>query len=91
MKARVHIFVSGEVQRVFFRYNTHKKAVEYNLNGWVKNLHDGRVEAIFEGERGDVERILEFCRLGPPNARVISVDIQWEPWKGEFENFKVLY
>ena len=80
MKARVHIFVSGRVQGVFFRSETCREARRYKLKGWVKNLSDGRVEAVFEGEKKDVERLIEFCRNGSPNAQVSAIKVQWEEY-----------
>jgi acylphosphatase len=91
MKARVHVFVSGRVQGVFFRAETADMADRLGLAGWVRNLPDGRVEALFEGEKEDVEKALDFCRRGPPGARVQSLDLKWEDWKGEFQGFRVAY
>jgi len=89
MKARVHIFVSGRVQGVFFRVETRYEAMKRNVAGWVRNTSGGRVEAIFEGEREDVEKLIEFCRKGPSGARVTKVDVQWEEYSGEFKDFKI--
>jgi acylphosphatase len=91
VKARVHVFVSGRVQGVFFRAETADMASRLGLAGWVRNLPDGRVEALFEGEKQDVEKALEFCKRGPPGARVQNVDLKWEEWKGESQNFRVAY
>jgi acylphosphatase len=91
VKARVHVFVSGRVQGVFFRAETADMASRLGLGGWVRNLADGRVEALFEGEKQGVEKALEFCRRGPPGARVQNLELKWEEWKGEFQNFRVAY
>jgi acylphosphatase len=91
MKARVHVFVSGRVQGVFFRAETADMADRLGLAGWVRNLPDGRVEALFEGEKEDVEKALDFCRRGPFGARVQNLDLKWEDWKGEFRDFRVAY
>jgi acylphosphatase len=91
MKARVHVFVSGRVQGVFFRAETADMADRFGLAGWVRNLPDGRVEALFEGEKEDVEKALDFCRRGPSGARVQNLDLKWEDWKGEFQDFRVAY
>jgi acylphosphatase len=91
MKARVHVFVSGRVQGVFFRAETADMADRLGLVGWVRNLPDGRVEALFEGEKADVEKALDFCRRGPPGARVRNLDLKWEDWEGEFQDFRVAY
>jgi acylphosphatase len=91
VKARVRVLVSGRVQGVFFRVETADMAKRLGLTGWVRNLLDGRVEALFEGEKEHVEKVLEFCRRGPPGARVQSLNLKWEEWKGEFQNFRVAY
>jgi acylphosphatase len=91
MKVRAHVYVSGRVQGVFFRSETKEKADEYGVKGWVRNLHDGRVEAIFEGEKEKVDKIIEFCRHGPPGAIVKNIEIIWEEWKGEFKDFRIKY
>jgi len=89
MKVRAHIFVSGRVQGVFFRVETRYEAMKRNVAGWVRNTSGGRVEAIFEGERKDVEKLIDFCRKGSSGARVTKVDVQWEKYSGEFKDFKI--
>ena len=89
MKARAHVLVSGRVQGVLFRAETADVAERLGVNGWVRNLPDGRVEALFEGEKEDVEKTLEFCRRGPPGAYVRDLDVKWEEWKGEFQGFQI--
>lgn len=89
MKVRAHIFVSGRVQGVFFRVETRYEAMRRNIAGWVRNTSGGRVEAIFEGEREDVEKLIDFCRKGPSGARVTKIDAQWEEYSGEFKDFKI--
>jgi acylphosphatase len=91
MKVRCHIFVSGKVQGVFFRQNTLERAKTLGLKGWVRNTQDGRVEAIFEGEKEKVEKILEWVKSGPPLARVENVEIRFEDFKGEFDDFEIRY
>ena len=90
-RARAHVRVSGFVQGVFFRYETRDLALKLGVNGWVRNLPDGRVEAVFEGERERVEKMVEFCRKGPPGARVTDIEISWEDYKGEFKGFGIRY
>jgi len=90
-KVRAHIYVSGFVQGVFFRYETRDMALELGVNGWVRNLPDGRVEAVFEGDEEKVKRMIEFCRRGPPGARVTNVEVSWEAYKGEFKGFSIRY
>lgn len=89
MKARVHVLVSGRVQGVFFRVETRYEATKRNVDGWVRNSFDGRVEAVFEGEKEDVEQLVAFCRRGPPSAHVTKVDVQWEKYVGEFKGFRI--
>jgi len=91
MKIRAHVIVTGKVQGVFYRAETAAKARRLNITGWVRNLPDGRVEAVFEGEEANVQRIIDFCRSGPANAYVIDVDVRRQEWKGEFGKFIVRY
>ena len=90
MKIRARICISGRVQGVFFRMEIHNKALKRNVTGWVRNTNKGRVEAIFEGEEADVEQLVNFCRRGPPAARVTKIEVQWEDFTGEFKVFKIL-
>lgn len=91
MRVRAHVFVSGRVQGVFFRYETRLRAIQNNVTGWVRNLSDGRVEAVFEGDREAVEAMIEFCRKGPPGAKVKNVEVIWENPTGEFKDFRIRY
>lgn len=91
MKVRAHLIISGVVQGVNFRHYTKVKAKERNVNGWVKNLLDGRVEAVFEGEDKDVEELIKFCKRGPPLSKVENVEIKWEEFKGEYKSFEIRY
>jgi acylphosphatase len=91
LKARAHILVIGRVQGVFFRSETQDEALRHNLTGWVRNLPDGRVEAVFEGEKDRVDALIEFCKRGPPGARVTKVDVTWEDYTGQFKNFTIRY
>jgi acylphosphatase len=88
MKVRAHVFVSGRVQGVFFRSETKHNADRHDVKGWVRNLPNGRVEAVFEGEKEAVQKLIEFCKHGPPGARVTKVDLTWETYRGEFDRFK---
>ncbi len=91
LKVRAHVFVTGSVQGVFFRYETLAMAMQRKVTGWVKNLRDGRVEAIFEGEKEAVEAMIDFCRRGPPGAVVTGVNIVWKEPTGEFSQFQIYY
>ena len=88
-KVMVHIFISGRAQGVFFRDGMRKQAQKLGIFGWVRNLEDGRVEAVLEGEKEKVEKILEWAKKGPMFARVDNIDIQWQEYKNEFQNFEV--
>ncbi len=89
MNVRAHIIVSGRVQGVFFRMETRYEAMKRNITGWIRNTSEGRVEAIFEGERREVERLIDLCRRGPPDAQVTKIDVQWEKYTGVFTDFKI--
>lgn len=88
---RIHIFVSGRVQGVFFRQAMKVMAIKNNVTGWVRNLDDGRVEAILEGDAENVNSLVEWAHGGPANAIVKDVDIKNEAYSGEFSEFSVLY
>jgi len=90
MHARAHLFIEGRVQGVFYRSFTREQAGDLGLNGWVRNLHDGRVEAVFEGPKERIEQVIAACQKGPPGARVSHMDIAWEPLAGE-KGFEVRY
>jgi len=83
--------VTGRVQGVFFRAETVEYAERLSLCGWVRNLPDGRLEALFEGDRENVEKAVDFCNHGPAGAHVLNLDVKWEDWKGEFRDFRMKY
>jgi len=91
LKARVHVFISGRVQGVFFRSETSSEAYFRGVIGWVRNLRDGRVEAVFEGDEDKVKEMVQFCRVGPPGARVMNVEVIWESYTGEYKDFSIRY
>jgi acylphosphatase len=72
------VVVSGRVQGVFFRYSCAREARGAGLRGSVRNLPDGRVEAVFQGPSAAVERLVRWCSQGPPAARVTDVAVSWE-------------
>ncbi len=88
---RIHIFVTGRVQGVFFRQSTRVMAVKNNVNGWVRNLDDGRVEIVAEGEESNINSLEDWCKTGPANSRVDEFELSEENSTGEFENFEVRY
>jgi len=91
MQKRVHIFVSGRVQGVFFRANARHFALEMGLTGWAKNLEDGRVELIAEGEEESLKEWLVLVKRGPITAKVEKAEVKWEGFKGEFADFSIRY
>ncbi len=88
---RAKVVIHGIVQGVFFRASTREEAIRIGVGGWVRNLADGTVEALFEGEKKKVEEILGWCHQGPPGARVDKVHIEWEAYKGEYKLFDIRY
>ncbi len=88
---RAQIHISGDVQGVFFRHHTRREAKKFGVKGWVRNLDDGRVEAILEGEEDAVKKLIEWCKSGPPLARVKEVEVNWEEYRSEYKNFDVIY
>ena len=88
---RAHIFVSGRVQRVLFRDGTRRKARKLGISGWVRNLPDGRVEIIAEGEKGKIQELIIWAKKGPFLARVDNLEVEREEYQGKFDNFKVRY
>ncbi|NWG11342.1 acylphosphatase [Candidatus Bathyarchaeota archaeon] len=91
MMVRAHILVSGRVQGVFFRSEISYEAEKRGVKGWVRNLPDGRVEAVFEGEEENVKEIIEFCKRGPPGAKVTKVDVTQENYTGKIRRFETRY
>ncbi|HEV3472307.1 MAG TPA: acylphosphatase [Actinomycetota bacterium] len=87
-RTRVHVFVSGDVQGVGFREAIAEKANEQNVTGWVRNLPDGRVEAVLEGPCDEVYRVVGLCRAGPKGANVTGVQVDREPPRQE-KTFKM--
>ena len=88
---RTHVYIRGRVQGVFFRAETERTASNLNLTGWVRNLMDGRVEAVFEGDDAVVDQMVAWCKIGPPAARVLQVLAADEPYTGDFRHFSIKY
>jgi acylphosphatase len=89
MGSSARVIFHGRVQGVFFRASTKDAADSARVTGWVRNLRDGSVEALFEGERGAVERLIENCRTGFPMARVDGADIEWREGAASFGSFEI--
>ena len=88
---RVRLLVSGNVQGVFFRQALKVVAKKNSVSGWVRNLKDRRVEAVFEGDSKSTNSVIEWTRVGPANSRVDDIEIINEEFKNEFSTFEVLY
>ncbi len=89
MSLRVHAYIEGRVQGVAYRYATYQRAASLGLTGWVRNLSDGRVEALFEGDEALVRQMADWCQLGPPAAHVTHVDATEETAPPEYTGFSV--
>ena len=90
-KIRAHVYIEGRVQGVFFRQNTRREAQNHFVKGWIRNLDDGRVEAVFEGEETDVRALVVFSGKGPKGATVTKITVDWEPFQDEFGTFDIIY
>jgi acylphosphatase len=90
-KSRVKVIVKGIVQGVNFRYYSQRQAAKFSITGWVKNLPDGSVAGVFEGDEQDVEAMVQWCRRGPPSAHVAELIAQPEEYRGEFSSFSVKF
>ena len=86
---KASVLISGLVQGVFFRYSTQIQAKTLGVRGWVKNRPDGKVEAIFEGEREKVKQLINWCKHGPQGARVGNVIFEWQEFQNEFSDFRI--
>jgi acylphosphatase len=87
--ARARVLVSGRVQGVAFRQQAVDAAQRLGVTGWVRNLPDGRVEALVEGDKPSVDALVAWCRHGPRLARVDEMRVTWEPHRGEFGDFRI--
>lgn len=90
-RVRAHVFISGIVQGVNFRVSTRNEARQAGVSGWVSNVTDGRVEAVFEGSNAAVRRLVSWCYSGPPGAEVDRVEINWEEPTGDESTFSIRY
>ena len=90
-EARAHLFIKGRVQGVFYRSFTRDLAHSFGLKGWARNLRDGRVEVVFEGEKGNIDMAVKKCFIGPPGSKVIDIEIKWDTFTGDQEGFSIRY
>ncbi len=86
---RAHLWISGIVQGVFFRYSARLKADELGVSGWVKNCFDSRVETVIEGETEKVNLMIKWCHMGSPQANVTDVQTEYEEYHGEYSGFSI--
>jgi len=89
MVTKAHVFIEGKVQGVFYRNWVRSKAKKLGLTGWVKNLADGRVEAIFEGPKEAVKHIVDSCWTGPNASKVKKIGVKWEKVGNRHEGFEI--
>lgn len=90
-RVRAHVFIHGYVQQVGFRWFLHQRAKDVGATGFVRNLDDGRVEAVFEGSKDQVEDMISYSRTGPDAAKVKSIDIYWEEPEGDWDELEITY
>lgn len=90
-KTRAHLLINGRVQGVYYRAFTRDTAFFLGLSGWVRNLHDGRVEALFEGDKAAIEQAIKDCHAGPRGAVVDNIEVMWETYKGDLKDFEIRY
>ena len=90
-KVGIHVYVSGYVQGVAFRYTAIRQARSLGVTGWVRNLRDGRVEVLIEGEESHVNEMVDWCRHGPRTASVTDIQIESLPYTGKFRDFDVRF
>lgn len=86
---RAHVFISGWVQAVGFRYWTRNVASKLGLTGWVRNIEDGRVEAVFEGPKEEIEKMIEKCKEGPVWTGENKIEVEWREANKEFSGFEI--
>ncbi len=84
-----HVFVYGYIQGVSFRANAWREAKKHGVTGWIRNLRDGRVEAVFQGEEDKIKEVIEWCRRGPPAAKVEKLDVSYEAGAEVFTRFDI--
>lgn len=89
MEARARILITGLVQGVFFRREMTDLATRLEISGWVRNLPNGKVEALAEGEKRLLDELIRFCHVGPPGAAVRKVEVEWSDYLGEFRGFRI--
>ena len=89
MLSRSRLIITGLVQGVFFRREITFLARRMRVTGWTRNLQDGSVEVVAEGEKEALDKLIQFCRIGPAGARIDQVRVEWGDFKGEFRGFRI--
>ena len=87
----VRLLVTGKVQGVYFRFNMQQVAMKNSVVGWVRNLPDGNVEALLEGNKEDINQVVRWSKIGPENARVDQVKMDYGQYTGEYKDFIIRY
>ena len=87
---KVRLIIQGKVQGVFFRASTKDKAKELGLKGFVRNRQDGAVEVVAEGDINQLQKLVDWCHIGPDLSRVDSVQSDWQPYVVQFEEFNII-
>ncbi|RQD73399.1 MAG: acylphosphatase [Candidatus Syntrophonatronum acetioxidans] len=85
-----HVFISGVVQGVYYRGSLQKEALENQVYGWTRNLPDGRVEALLQGSKENVEAVIHWAESGPSRARVDKVEVEWEEPVETYDSFDII-
>ncbi len=91
MEYRAHVVVSGLVQGVGYRYFVYRKAKDYNLKGYVKNLYSDDVEVMLEGDKGVILDLIQELKTGPISAHITGIKVEWEEGQSEFEDFQIKF
>ncbi|MBL7048102.1 MAG: acylphosphatase [Nitrospira sp.] len=91
MIKQLHLYISGRVQGVFYRASTRDMAVRLGLKGWVRNLPDGYVEAVFEGTEDELQEAIQWCQKGPPGAHVLDIKEKWSDTCEGYKSFDIKY
>ncbi|UNC91612.1 acylphosphatase [Candidatus Contubernalis alkaliaceticus] len=88
-RVSVHVFINGLVQGVYFRKSLKEEALKNNVTGWARNLPDSRVEAVLQGRKEDVKKVVNWAKHGPPRARVTEVEEDWQCPAKEYKKFRI--
>lgn len=88
---KAHVFISGFVQGVGFRHFVRSKALDLRLTGWVRNLPDGRVEAVFQGSKENIEEMIRLSRKGAFLSEIENVEVEWEEESKELTSFEIIF